>query len=124
MSKSISPKKRALVFAKTAGACGYCGVALDPEMFPIDHVHPRFHGGTNHIDNLLPACHPCNGSKGKKDIESFRLYAAAKRVTGAAIFGQVQLDYLLKAGAFPALGFDENHLFHFERFQASVGSAI
>lgn len=115
MSVKISPKKRAAVLEKTSGHCAYCGVGLTDETFCIDHVHPRFHGGTNQIDNLLPACSYCNSSKGTKSLEGFRLYSAAIAVTGVAIFGQNQLEYLLKAGAFPALGFNDNHKFFFER---------
>lgn len=29
----------------------------------LDHVHPRFHGGDDEIDNLRAACTPCNRQK-------------------------------------------------------------
>lgn len=114
MSKSISPFKRVKVYAKTNGHCAYCGDNLCEEDFAVDHVYPRSLGGSNHIDNLMPSCHSCNASKGTKTLDHYRMYLTAKNVTGAAVFGHSQLIYLRDAGAFPALGFDKEHQFHFE----------
>jgi hypothetical protein len=30
----------------------------------LDHIRPKTRGGTNALANLVPACHPCNSSKG------------------------------------------------------------
>jgi hypothetical protein len=91
-------------------------------MFAVDHVHPRAFGGNNAIENLMPACNPCNASKGSKDIESYRLYVAAKAATGGPVFGHAQLVYLKEAGALSVLGINESHLFHFElQAQSSAG---
>lgn len=114
MSKGISGIKRVKVYAKTNGHCAYCGDNLHEEEFAIDHVHPKSKGGTNHIDNLMPSCHSCNTSKGTKSIEHYRMYLTARQITGATVFGHAQLIYLRDAGAFPALGFDKEHKFHFE----------
>jgi len=119
MSKQFSAKKKAAVLAKTKGLCAYCGIDLEVCGFVIDHVFPRFLGGSNDIGNLLPACPPCNTSKGKKTLEQYRLFCAAKRVTGVTIFGQDQVEYLFRSGAFPVLGFNENHKFHFELMGAA-----
>jgi len=42
--------------------CFYC------DDFPttVDHVVPLIHGGTNHQENLVPCCRPCNSSKHDK----------------------------------------------------------
>lgn len=32
----------------------------------IDHIHPRYHGGTNELTNLQVLCTSCNASKGAK----------------------------------------------------------
>lgn len=118
----ISKSKKAKVYAKTEGRCAYCGTGLSAEMFAVDHVHPRVFGGNNAIENLMPSCNPCNTSKGSKSIESYRLYAAARAVTGGPVFGNAQLTYLKEAGVLPALGIDESYLFHFERqAQSSAG---
>lgn len=106
--------KREQVLAKTDGRCAYCGTTLSLENFAIDHVKARRNGGSNRICNLMPACHPCNLAKGPKDLEHYRMYLAAKAVTGTPVFGQSQLLWLKEAGAFPLLGFDRETKFYFE----------
>ncbi len=114
MSKKISFSKKMAVLGKTGGRCAYCGVGLDGTGFAVDHIHPQALGGRHEIDNLLPACPPCNTSKGMKTLEQFRLFSAVKRATGRTVFGQEQVEYLFKCGAFPALGISEEHRFFFE----------
>lgn len=43
------------------GCCVYCG-ASGP--LTKDHATPVTRGGSNGIANVVPACHPCNASKG------------------------------------------------------------
>jgi 5-methylcytosine-specific restriction endonuclease McrA len=45
-------------------SCVYCGDAARS----IDHVVPLHVGGTNFLYNLVPACVPCNTSKGRKTL--------------------------------------------------------
>ncbi len=116
MSKQFSTSKRISVHAKTDGFCAYCGTKVGIDDFVIDHLHPKALGGRNNIENLMPACWSCNSSKGSKTIEQFRLFSAVKKVTGDTIFGQAQVEYLHQKGAFKALGFDDDHKFHFEVF--------
>lgn len=57
---------RPQIFAKTNGHCYHCDKSLgrignDP--WQVDHLVPRAKGGTNHIDNLVPSCIPCNHTK-------------------------------------------------------------
>ena len=49
--------------------CAYCGenVALTR-----DHVIPLTRGGSDNIENILPACQPCNSSKRNKTLEEWR----------------------------------------------------
>lgn len=115
MSTQFSFRKKTAVLAKTSGLCAYCGRDLELSGFVVDHVHPQALGGRHEIENLLPACPPCNTSKGKKTLEQFRLFCAAKKVTGETVFGQAQVEYLHRAGAFSVLGFDDCHVFPFER---------
>lgn len=35
----------------------------------IDHIVPKSRGGSNHIKNLGPACHPCNQKKSDMSVE-------------------------------------------------------
>ena len=48
------------------GACAYCGAA--GSRLTVDHVQPISKGGSNVIDNILPACSKCNSSKGDKSL--------------------------------------------------------
>jgi 5-methylcytosine-specific restriction endonuclease McrA len=47
--------------ARHDGLCAYCGVNKTEHR---DHVVPIARGGTDSIGNILPACAPCNLSKG------------------------------------------------------------
>ena len=57
-------------------ACAYCGA---PGPLEADHRVPLARGGTNFIDNILPACRSCNGRKHRMTEEEFRLRLAAER---------------------------------------------
>jgi 5-methylcytosine-specific restriction endonuclease McrA len=57
--------------------CAYCGEAGPLE---ADHRVPLARGGTNYIDNILPACRSCNGRKHRSTEEEFRQRLAAERV--------------------------------------------
>jgi 5-methylcytosine-specific restriction endonuclease McrA len=50
--------------------CVYCGTSLTPKTLTKDHVLPLFGGGTNYVENLVPACKSCNSSK--RDRVNFR----------------------------------------------------
>ena len=43
--------------------CAYCG---KKKPLTQDHVVPAFHGGGYTPDNIVPACGPCNSSKGTR----------------------------------------------------------
>lgn len=47
------------------GLCNYCWSA---PATTTDHRVPRIAGGTNAIENLIPACANCNGRKGAKPL--------------------------------------------------------
>jgi|HubBroStandDraft_4_1064222.scaffolds.fasta_scaffold31514_2 5-methylcytosine-specific restriction endonuclease McrA len=49
------------------GRCAYCG---DPAC-SFDHVIPIAKGGEDRIENLLPACRPCNSSKKDKTLDEW-----------------------------------------------------
>lgn len=49
--------------------CAYCGILDDDPT--IDHIIPLVKGGTGRIDNIVPACRKCNGSKGARDLSVF-----------------------------------------------------
>lgn len=51
--------------------CTYCGEE-PPEGLVAEHVIPLSRGGTNSIENILPACKKCNSSKGAKTLHEWR----------------------------------------------------
>ena len=54
--------------------CGYC---FDSWAVVYDHLRPKSRGGTNHAENLYPACARCNmiaGAKLFSSIEEKRAY--------------------------------------------------
>jgi 5-methylcytosine-specific restriction endonuclease McrA len=58
------------------GKCAYCGSSGRVE---VDHRIPLSRGGTNSIDNVLPACGTCNRMKAQLTEGEFRARLAAER---------------------------------------------
>jgi 5-methylcytosine-specific restriction endonuclease McrA len=63
---------RELIHQKYKGKCAYCGKDITVKNMQIDHVIPKYHGGTNEETNLMPTCRRCNHYKRAWDLESFR----------------------------------------------------
>jgi len=110
---SVGPVKRFNAVNRTDGKCGYCGADLDERNLTIDHKIPKCHGGDHAQENLLACCRWCNTSKGRSHIEDFRLRMSARALP--VKFNAEQLAYLASIGVAPAVGFDPNHQFYFER---------
>ena len=66
---------KAAVWNMTWGHCFYCGTNyMNPfENMIIEHVVPLFRGGTNEIENLVPACDGCNEAKGTLLLNEWRI---------------------------------------------------
>lgn len=104
------------IFDKTGGRCEYCRTDLvwssygSPDnigSWEIDHSVPQSKGGTDHLNNLFPACTECNRQKGDMTGQAFRrklqrqqpdplaeLLKAGAVIGGALLFGKL-LDNLL-----------------------------
>lgn len=60
---------RTEILARWRRSCAYCnGVATH-----LDHVHPLSKGGEDVESNIVPACAPCNLSKGAKTLAEWSL---------------------------------------------------
>lgn len=70
--KNIPKNIRVQVLKKYDGHCAYCGKTLDLKLLRVDHLHPHYLGGEDHIDNYMPACYQCNFYKSTHTIEDFR----------------------------------------------------
>jgi 5-methylcytosine-specific restriction endonuclease McrA len=62
--------------AMYGGRCAYCGIEGPLE---ADHRIPLSRGGTNRIENILPACRSCNGRKHRMTEEEFRARLASEQ---------------------------------------------
>lgn len=65
----LTNEKLQKIMEKTNSTCYYCPTPLDENNFTIDHLKPVSKGGTNHLNNLVPACRGCNFSK--QDMASY-----------------------------------------------------
>lgn len=72
---------RKKVHAKYGGRCAYCGEKVSLSKMQVDHIIPLRRGlmmlpeekeRLEHIDNLNPACGPCNHRKRTHSVEEFR----------------------------------------------------
>ncbi|WP_019997222.1 HNH endonuclease [Aureimonas ureilytica] len=70
------------------GRCFYCnrltvlashGGAIPPDAATIDHIVPKFCGGTYKASNVVLACRVCNQAKGKLTGEEFLLSLVAQK---------------------------------------------
>ena len=64
------------------GRCAYCGSRVQIE---IDHRVPLIRGGSNTIENILPACRTCNRRKNRRTEEEFRELLQRERRQGLAL---------------------------------------
>lgn len=73
--------KLKLIYARTSGRCHLCskkvafsnyGILGARGAWEVDHSVPRARGGTDRLNNVLPACIPCNRSKGDGSTRSAR----------------------------------------------------
>lgn len=100
--------KRQRVWQKTNGRCAYCGKKLGTHwksgVWSIDHFVPLSRHGARGIDNLMPACLPCNSEKSNMLIDEWKQQQtiAPKSAKRLAEFGCLTVT----AGAFS---------FYFER---------
>ena len=120
----LTPKQRSVLRMKFGGCCAYCGCQLPEKGWHADHVEAihrkleideaarakgiwklrqtgeSFMPQNDNLENLFPACAPCNLFKSVFDIEEFRRQVAyqAERAIKTSLnartalrYGQIQL---------------------------------
>lgn len=97
---SLTKKQRQIVWDKSGGKCWYCGCDLPERGWHADHVEAvgrayewkkddvlgykivktgkQYNPQNDNIDNIVPACAPCNLFKFTFGIEAFRREIAAQ----------------------------------------------
>ena len=84
----MSEDRLTLIYDKTHGCCHIChkklsysnyGIHGAKGAWHIEHSIPRAKGGTNHFNNLFPACIPCNLEKGIRHTKTVRNWNGVKR---------------------------------------------
>lgn len=64
--------ERKMILNKFQGHCAYCGCQISMDDMQVDHIIPKWKGGSDAANNLNPSCRMCNFYKGGNDIETFR----------------------------------------------------
>ena len=78
---TFSDEKLGRIWDKTEGYCAYCGKKISWSNYgtpgkgtwEVDHSLPKSKGGTDHLNNLVPACTPCNREKGDMTTRQFKM---------------------------------------------------
>lgn len=69
------PPRREFLWIKEGNKCHWCGRATRltvedaPDQATIEHIIPRYKGGTNDPENLVSACKQCNGRRNSEDMK-------------------------------------------------------
>ena len=118
------------VWNKTGGLCWYCGCDLvlsekrrdgayyGPDGFCIEHLVPQIKGGTDALDNLVPACRHCNSRKRTRSVEEYREWLRWVNV-GVTRFTTSQIDWLRQHGI--EVPEPPRIIFYFEKMERTVG---
>ena len=79
VSRKAVPRRRREVFERGGGRCFFCKCELQLEgPWHVEHGIPKALGGTDDQITLLPACVPCNLSKGDRTALEFIAQSAGK----------------------------------------------
>lgn len=61
----MNPAIRELVSERANGLCEYCRIPFlwSNDLFDVEHIRPKKHGGTDDLNNLAWSCSSCNAYK-------------------------------------------------------------
>jgi len=68
----LSVDKIKKAFMKSNGKCPYCFTPIYENSFSLDHIKPISKGGSNHLNNLIACCKPCNSKKRDSLLRNFK----------------------------------------------------
>jgi len=80
---SYTDEELSHIYNKTRGSCHHCdkrlawinyGITGARAAWEVDHSVPLSRGGSERFRNLVPACIPCNRSKGDLTSREFRFF--------------------------------------------------
>ena len=74
--KKLSNTERQKIYDKCKGHCAYCGCELEYRDMQVDHVIPLRRGGSDDVDNMLPACRSCNHYKATLTVDEYKEYVS------------------------------------------------
>jgi diadenosine tetraphosphate (Ap4A) HIT family hydrolase len=86
-SDPVPDSVRYEVLKAANGRCALCGTTREERPLQVDHIKPRFRGGTNAIENLQALCDECNRAKSNRDSTDFRLETASQAVPDCEFCG-------------------------------------
>lgn len=69
---TITKKMREQLYNEMNGRCAYCGQKIDLSEMQVDHIIPRYRGGSNNLENLICSCRSCNHYKRAANLPEFR----------------------------------------------------
>ena len=69
--KQHAARVKRLLIENWNNQCAYCGYTQKNKEMTLDHVIPITKQGTDEYFNLVPACRPCNLSKGHQAIRQW-----------------------------------------------------
>ena len=87
----FTEKQKRQIFNKTRGICHLCGKPLTLQNYNrhktrgswnVDHSKAQAVGGSDHLNNLFPACISCNSSKGIRSSRSVRKQNGLNQIPG------------------------------------------
>lgn len=104
-NRPLTEEQRKHILLKTDSRCHVCGVELDINRFECDHVKSHTSGGTNIINNFLPACKTCNNYRWHYLSEEFQwilkigVWARTEIARDTKIGNDIGLQFLKKEQA-------------------------